>query len=216
MSNLIFNNNGMTISVNENGLYSLNDLHKASGGDPKNSPSRWLRTKIAQDLIRSVEKRLERIESKSHNRLLVLEVNHGGSNQGAYIHELLVVSYAGWINPDFQIEVNHVFLEATRSKIKALEDEKRKLIVQKDNRRRDDLARANMKNCYGFNKEVNQAIRLIIAGISMKDKTYLEIVQSKNCMPEVFKEAWGYIERNLVRCINPEASEFGRIYTLLK
>lgn len=197
---------GVSISSNEDGLYSLNDLHKASGGERKHEPHLWLRSREVKEVIEEMEK------SDTH----ICVTKRGGKDQGTFVDRILLGMYASWISAKFHILVYKVFFEAMDSKIKALEEEKSRLIVQSDNRRRDDLARENIRKCYGFNREVNQAIRLIIAGISMKDKTYLEIVQSKNCMPTVFKEAWGYIERNLVRCVNPEASEFDRIYTLLK
>ena len=42
------------ISQNDNGLYSLNDLHKASGGDPSKAPNKWLRTDRAKRLIEAI------------------------------------------------------------------------------------------------------------------------------------------------------------------
>lgn len=198
---------GVIVSSNGEGLYSLNDLHKASGGERRHEPYLWLNLESTKEVLLELEEEL------TTGIPVVKKEGRGG---GTFVDRVLLGMYASWISAKFHILVYKVFFEAMDSKIKALEEEKSRLIVQSDNRRRDDLARENIRKCYGFNREVNQAIRLIIAGISMKDKTYLEIVQSKNCMPAVFKEAWGYIERNLVRCVNPDASEFDRIYTLLK
>jgi len=43
------------IQQNNNGLYSLNDLHKASGGEVRNRPGEWLRTDRAKRLIAELE-----------------------------------------------------------------------------------------------------------------------------------------------------------------
>lgn len=39
-----------------NGLYLLNDLHRAAGGEDRHSPRRWLQNQQTVDLILEVEK----------------------------------------------------------------------------------------------------------------------------------------------------------------
>lgn len=39
-----------------NGLYSLNDLHRAAGGEDRHSPRRWLQNQQTVDLTLEVEK----------------------------------------------------------------------------------------------------------------------------------------------------------------
>ena len=41
-----------------------------------------------------------------------LHVVHGGEESGTYAHELLAVSYAGWISPAFQLRVNQAFIDS--------------------------------------------------------------------------------------------------------
>ena len=36
---------------------------------------------------------------------------NGGTQQGTFAHELLSISYAGWISPRYQLQVNQVFLD---------------------------------------------------------------------------------------------------------
>ena len=41
----------------------------------------------------------------------LLNVLKGVKMQGTFAHELLAISYAGWISPAFQLKVNQVFLD---------------------------------------------------------------------------------------------------------
>ena len=41
----------------------------------------------------------------------------GGLSQGTFAHELLAISYAGWISPAFQLQVNQVFLDYRTGKL---------------------------------------------------------------------------------------------------
>lgn len=93
---------GVTIWRDEHGRYNLNSLHQASGTDASKSPSQWLRRKSTKALI---------TELQGQDVNLPLEVIHGGDSAGTYAHELLAVSYAGWISPAFQLKVNQAFLD---------------------------------------------------------------------------------------------------------
>lgn len=50
----------------------------------------------------------------SHLRILPVVRILGGKTPGTFAHELLAISYAGWISPKFQLEVNRVFLQSKR------------------------------------------------------------------------------------------------------
>ncbi len=66
---------GMGISKNEDGLWSLNDLHRSSGLGKDKAPNQWLRTGRATSLE-------EALDTKLH--FCSLAVNRGGSNPSLY------------------------------------------------------------------------------------------------------------------------------------
>lgn len=88
-----------TIIRQHNGLYSLNDLHKASGNLPKHKPSEWLRNQQTQDLSAEIQKAgIPAITSRP--------------KVGTYACKELVIAYASWINPPFHLKVLRVFLDS--------------------------------------------------------------------------------------------------------
>ncbi|MCH2057885.1 MAG: KilA-N domain-containing protein [Thalassotalea sp.] len=83
------------------GLYSLNDLHKASGSDKKNAPFRFIRLEQAQELIEEIE--------RSPDVVIGCKVIKGGSQQGTWVCKELVYAYAMWISPKFHLQVIRAF-----------------------------------------------------------------------------------------------------------
>ena len=94
---------GNTSIRQHNGLYSLNDLHRASGNLPKHKPSEWLRNQQTQDLLAEIEKAgIPAITSKP--------------KVGTYACKELVIAYAAWISAAFHLKVIRVFLAANEPK----------------------------------------------------------------------------------------------------
>lgn len=93
------------------GLYSLNDLHKVSGGLSRHQPSNFMRRKDTQAMIAVLK-----AESLSSSYSMSLEpvrvikgVQSGDTPQGTYVCRELVYSYAMWISPHFQLTVIRAF-----------------------------------------------------------------------------------------------------------
>ncbi|WP_431768956.1 KilA-N domain-containing protein [Xenorhabdus khoisanae] len=108
----IANNNlpviaGVEITTDSEGRFNLNALHKASGLGGNKAPAQWLRTKQAQQLVSEVEK----------ETVQICIVSIDGRNGGTFAHELLAISYAGWINPSFQLQVNQTFIDYRTGKL---------------------------------------------------------------------------------------------------
>lgn len=102
---------GITIHAT-NGLYSLKDLFKASGGLKANQPSNWFRT----NEFKKEKEFLESVITVPHKRVTeqnqqVMNVIQGGSPelQGTYVCKDLVYSYAMWVSADFKFAVIRAF-----------------------------------------------------------------------------------------------------------
>lgn len=99
MSNIIIAN--QVIRQDENGLYCLNDLHRASGGIAKHKPSNWSRLAETVELIDEVK--------QVSDLSLAISVEHGGIGRGTYVCKELVYAYAMWISPKFHLHVIRTF-----------------------------------------------------------------------------------------------------------
>lgn len=102
MSNLAILNT--SIRSHEN-LFSLNDLHQASGGKSKHQPSFFIRLDTTKDLVAEIEKDSETKALKTIR----------GTQGGTYACEELVIAYAMWISPQFHLVVLRAFLAMHRN-----------------------------------------------------------------------------------------------------
>lgn len=84
------------------GMYSLNDLHKSSGGENRHQPSLFLANKQSKELVQEVESSDLGIP-RSHISY------KSGSNRGTWVCKELVYAYAMWISPKFHLHVIRAF-----------------------------------------------------------------------------------------------------------
>lgn len=82
------------------GRYSLNDLHRAAGGEDRHQPGMWLRLGSTMALC---EEWLQSADLQT-GTAPVLAVN-GGPERGTYAVRELVYAYAMWISPAFHLRV---------------------------------------------------------------------------------------------------------------
>ena len=80
-----------------NGLYSLNDLHRAAGGENRHKPSLWTSNQQTIELIKEVE--------KAGNPAILAK-----QGLGTFVCKELVIHYGMWISPSFSLQVIRTFL----------------------------------------------------------------------------------------------------------
>ncbi len=94
-----------TVAVRQHdGLFSLNDLHRASGGELRHRPVEFMRLDLAQGLLCELQK-----GGDPHLFLKTVK----GRNGGTYACRELVIAYAAWISAAFHLRVIRVFLDAS-------------------------------------------------------------------------------------------------------
>lgn len=86
-----------SIHQDAEGRYSLNDLHRASGGEDRHKPANFLRTDHTQEMIEEINRCSEMSNA--------ISVKQGGRNQGTYACKEMVYAYAMWISAEFHLHV---------------------------------------------------------------------------------------------------------------
>ena len=85
------------------GLYSLNDLHKASGNIEKLQPAFFIRNQEVTELAKEI------MQSANLQSDQVIRKVNGGHNRGTYACKEIVYRYAMWISPKFALIVIRAF-----------------------------------------------------------------------------------------------------------
>ncbi|MBV5310215.1 KilA-N domain-containing protein [Chromatium okenii] len=101
----------ITIRQDADGRYSLNDLHKASGGELRYRPNYWLENQQTQDLIAELSKSLISVTAgiPALEQNQPVKVINGGNKPGTYVMRELVYAYAMWISAAFHLQVIRTF-----------------------------------------------------------------------------------------------------------
>ena len=104
------------------GLYSLNDMHKAGGKADKHRPTFFLRNQETKDLITELKEETADVRKCTSGNAQVIRVVKGGNDrslQGTYVCKELVYRYAMWISPKFALLVIRTFDKFVTGEVKA-------------------------------------------------------------------------------------------------
>lgn len=102
------------------GLYSLNDMHKASGSDKKHQPAFFMRNKETKELVDELKFEYSssaNMQTKEPVRA-VRGIQKDNKPQGTYVCKELVYRYAMWISPKFALLVIRTFDKLVTGEIK--------------------------------------------------------------------------------------------------
>ncbi|MBZ4402488.1 KilA-N domain-containing protein [Myxococcus sp. AS-1-15] len=92
----------VVVQQDAHGRYSLNDLHRAVGGEPRHQPSNFLRNESTRGLIAELTRSSDSMNGP-------VESVRGGTTQGTFVSRPLVYAYAMWVSPAFHLRVIEVF-----------------------------------------------------------------------------------------------------------
>lgn len=96
---LVINNTNIT--TDNEGRYSLNDLHRASGGEIKDLPNKFMAGKSFKEMIN--------ILNADNPAFSPIVKKQGRYNGGTWVCKELVYKYAMWVNVDFELKVIRTF-----------------------------------------------------------------------------------------------------------
>lgn len=99
--------NGVSVRVDSEGRYNLNDLHAAAvlkGEATDNQrPSQFMRSKQVRKFVQTLS---------AVQKCTAVDSVNGGPNHGVWGMELVAIRYAAWLSPEFEIRVYETFREA--------------------------------------------------------------------------------------------------------
>lgn len=93
---------GTEIHQDQDGRFSLNDFHRAAGGEVRHQPAFFMKRQETVDLVAAIsnsaaEQSYQPVASKA------------GRYGGTYVVKELVYAYAMWVSPDFSLKVIRTF-----------------------------------------------------------------------------------------------------------
>ncbi|WP_110947373.1 KilA-N domain-containing protein [Pseudomonas bohemica] len=115
---------GIEIHQDQDGRFSLNDFHKAAGGETKHQPAFFMKRPETNELV-------EEISNSSAEQNYTAVASKAGRYGGTYVVKELVYSYAMWVSAKFHLHVIRSFESAAAND--AVIPYERRLTVAADN-----------------------------------------------------------------------------------
>ncbi|MCL7941235.1 KilA-N domain-containing protein [Halomonas sp. ATCH28] len=190
---------GHEITTDERGRFNLNAIHRAGGGEGRKRPSMWIQNQQTKELIQELEAQSRNscfgnADGQGQDKnpgLAPLNTIRGGAYAGTYAHELLAISYAGWISPKFQLQVNQVFLDYRMGRLQQLEQKREALPSPLTPSHQRTLQRAIARRAQALPEHVRRTAYSRIYSY-LKDR--FEVASYKDIDEGRFTEALGAVE----------------------
>lgn len=107
--------NGVSVRLDDEGRYNLNDLHAAAvanGEATENQrPSQFMRSRQVRNFVDT----LTRVQ-----KCTAVQTINGGHNHGVWALELVAIRYAAWLSAEFEIRVYQTFQSLVRKGFDAM------------------------------------------------------------------------------------------------
>jgi hypothetical protein len=107
--------NGVSVRLDDEGRYNLNDLHAAAvanGEATENQrPSQFMRSRQVRNFVDT----LTRVQ-----KCTAVQTINGGLNHGVWALELVAIRYAAWLSAEFEIRVYQTFQSLVRKGFDAM------------------------------------------------------------------------------------------------
>lgn len=107
--------NGVSVRVDSEGRYNLNDLHSAAvaNGEANENqrPSQFMRSRQVRNFVDT----LTRVQ-----KCTAVKTINGGLNHGVWALELVAIRYAAWLSAEFEIRVYQTFQALMRKGFDAM------------------------------------------------------------------------------------------------
>ncbi|WP_241594918.1 KilA-N domain-containing protein [Rosenbergiella epipactidis] len=107
--------NGVSVRVDEEGRYNLNDLHAAAVANGEATESQRPSNFTKSSKIKAFAQELT-----AATNVAALKIVNGGHNHGVWGLELLVIRYAAWLSAKFEIKVYQTFQSVMRNGLDAM------------------------------------------------------------------------------------------------
>lgn len=166
--------NGVSVRVDDDGRYNLNDLHAAAVSNGEATESQR-----PSNFIKSAQIKRFAVELTEATKIASTRVIKGGAESGVWGLELLAIRYAAWLSPKFEIRVYNTFREAVLSGISNMSRLNRlDLLIANEAKEVSACARAMNKWGAGGRKKLLNCARERI--VSQMDPDMVALMEAKS------------------------------------
>ncbi|EBL3323379.1 KilA-N domain-containing protein [Salmonella enterica subsp. enterica] len=107
--------NGVSVRVDDEGRYNLNDLHAAAVAEGKATESQRPSNFIKSGQIKRFAQELTKA-----TKIASVKIIKGGAQPGIWGLELVAIRYAAWLSVEFEVKVYQTFQMVIRTGISAM------------------------------------------------------------------------------------------------